>query len=88
MRPLSIEKALITTRVPRKTIDVSSEKHAANPLSKVVRAIRADGAGTLVCRYVGDSADRTYNVVAGEVIQGEIKYVRASSTATGLIGYV
>ena len=74
-----------------RTVDVSAEKHATNFLSFTVRAIRADGAGTLVFHAVGDgdAVTRTVTVVAGEVFDlCYIDRVLATSTATGMLGVV
>ena len=70
-------------------VDVSTEKHATEYLSQTVRAIRADGAGTLVFYPSGRSVSRTITMVAGEVFDlCYVDRVLATSTATGLLGFV
>lgn len=71
----------------RKTIDIDAEKHATNPLSQVPRAIVCNVAGNVVCRFPGDSADRTLVLLAGIVYPYAPSHVR-SATATGVFGLV
>jgi hypothetical protein len=71
----------------RKTIDISAQLHAANPLTVVPRAIRCNVAGDIACRFAGDSADRTVTLLAGIDYPYMLSHVRiAGTTATGIIG--
>lgn len=69
----------------RKTIDIDAEKHASNPLTVVPRAIVCNVAGNVVCRFAGDSADRTLTLLAGITYFYALSHVR-SATATGVLG--
>lgn len=65
--------------------------HAIDPLPRPVRAIRANGAGTVVCLTAASGrlspvVERTLNFAAGETRYVAITHVRATSTATGLEG--
>lgn len=60
--------------------------HATNPLpgGATTRGIFCGGAGTVVVPGQG-GVDVTFNVVAGQTLDIETAYVRAASTATGLV---
>lgn len=60
--------------------------HATNAVVPVPKRVRVNGAGTLVFKALASEADVTLNVVAGEVLDVQAKYVRATSTATGIVG--
>ena len=59
--------------------------HATNPLPQGAtrRGIHCGGAGTVVVGSPG--GDVTFPVVAGQHLPIEVLYVRATSTATGLV---
>lgn len=59
--------------------------HATNPLAKLPRAIRADGAGTICFRAIDSSVDVTLTFAAGEQLDVQAKYVRASGTTVSVI---
>ena len=59
--------------------------HASNEIDPLPKAIRADGAGSIVLRAVGSGADVTINVVAGERIDVRAQYIRASGTTVSVI---
>jgi hypothetical protein len=60
--------------------------HATNPIATgaTAKGIYCGGAGTVVVPGLGGT-DVTFNVIAGQVLDIETQYVRATSTATGLI---
>lgn len=59
--------------------------HATNPIVRPSRAILVGGAGTVVCKLLGETADITITAVAGQLLPICASHVRATSTATGMI---
>lgn len=56
-------------------------------LTKSLRAIRANAAGSLVCRLAGSTADRTLNFAAGETRMGIFTQI-VSFSGSGLEGAI
>lgn len=54
--------------------------HASNEVSPLPKAVRFDGAGAVTFRAVDSPADVVMNVVAGEVLDIRIQYLRATGT--------
>jgi hypothetical protein len=54
------------------------------PLPKAVRAV---GAGTIMLQAVDSSIDVAHPVYDGEVIEGRIRFIRATGTNVAVIGY-
>lgn len=63
--------------------------HDSNALPAVTKAIRADGAGAIRFRPVGQDQDVTHPVLAGERIDVRATHVRTTGTTgqTTIIGY-
>lgn len=63
--------------------------HDSDALPFVTKAIRADAAGTIRFRPVGQNEDVTHPVLAGERIDVRASHVRATGTTgqTSIIGY-
>jgi hypothetical protein len=59
--------------------------HASNAVSPIPKAIRANGAGDVVLRAIGSSADVTVTMAAGEVLSVRAQYVRASGTTVAVL---
>jgi len=61
--------------------------HASNPVTRVTRAVWVGGAGDLVVRMEADDADVTFTgVPAGTLLPIAVTHVRATSTATSIVG--
>jgi len=54
-------------------------------LPNATRAIRADSAGTISCRLVGDDVEVTYTVSAGEVLPIRVKRIMDTGTTVAVI---
>jgi hypothetical protein len=60
--------------------------HATNPLADISKALFIGGAGNLVCRLVGDTADVTFTgVQAGQILPIRVSHVRSATTATSIV---
>lgn len=55
--------------------------HDTNEVDPIPKAIRANAAGSVTLRAVDSTADVTFAVVAGEVVDVRARFVRASTTA-------
>lgn len=67
-------------------------KHATDPVGgagspRRAFGIKVEGAGTIVGRTEGGTADITINLAAGEREPCVFTHIRATSTATGIFGY-
>ena len=62
--------------------------HASNEVGTIIpRGVYIGGNGDLVVRLVGDTSDRTFlGLTAGTILPVRPTHVRATSTATGLLG--
>lgn len=45
------------------------------------------GAGNLVFRLRGDTVDVTLAVVAGQFVHGDFAFIKAATTATGIVAF-
>ncbi|TPE47234.1 spike base protein, RCAP_Rcc01079 family [Amaricoccus solimangrovi] len=71
--------------VPRHSFDIDPAESEALPF--VTRSIWVGNGGTMVVRHVGDTEDRTMlNVPSGVEFLGCFTHVRATSTASDLVG--
>lgn len=60
--------------------------HDSQEIDPLPLAVHVGGAGSIVGRLKDDQADRTWTVVAGQVLPYRFKLIKTASTATGLIG--
>ncbi len=65
---------------------VAVTPHATNAIAPVPDALFVGGAGTVIGRAVNSGADVTFTVPAGGTVLCKMQYVRATSTATGIVG--
>lgn len=59
--------------------------HASTEITPSPRAIRANGAGDVVLRAFGSSADVTVTMAAGEVLSVRAQFVRATGTTVAVL---
>ncbi len=63
--------------------------HESNALEEVTRGIWVGTGGNVVCRLVSSGADVSFaNVPDGTMLPVRASHVRATSTASGLVGLV
>lgn len=63
--------------------------HATNPLADVTRALWIGVGGNVTCRLSGSGSDVTFlNVPDGTLLPIRATHVRATSTASNIIGMV
>lgn len=61
--------------------------HATNEITPNPDYLHVGGAGTVVARPEGASADVTWTVPAGGYVFCKVSHVRATSTATSIVGH-
>lgn len=63
--------------------------HDSQPLPYIAKALRADGAGSITFRPIGQDQDVSHPVLAGERIDVHASHVRATGTTgqTVIVGY-
>lgn len=54
--------------------------HDSNAIDPIPRQVRFDADGAVTLRCVDSAADVTINVVAGEVLDWQVKYIRDTGT--------
>ena len=64
-------------------VDIAAADHV---FTMTVSGIYCGGAGNLVARLRGDTADVTFAVPAGHVVMGDFIAVRQASTASPMVG--
>ena len=66
---------------------VAITPHDSNEITIQLKGLRFNGAGTVAMRGKDSSVDVSYAVVAGEVLDVDVAFVRATgTTATGIVG--
>lgn len=60
--------------------------HATNEITPNPDFLHVGGAGTVVCRPEGAGTDVTFTVPAGGYVFCKVSHVRATSTATLIVG--